>query len=136
MKSQTVLIVLLTSTLRFGNAEFINDKSNLLAAIEKLQVNNDLCYSQFNTMVEANAEGGDLHAMKWFDSWGVFPNGLFSGNYESVGHFTQCIELRNDPSRDINGQHCMVYYTPMQIDPLNVNTSGRLIVSDDDIIRQ
>ena len=84
-------------------------------------------------MAEANTRGGYLHAMEWFDSWGVVPNGLFSGNYQSIGHFTQCIQLRNHETRDINGQHCMIYYTPIPINPLNA--TGRLIV-DNDIIRE
>ena len=84
-----------------------------VAELIQVETQNDIrCMRQFEHLTEAfNNE--ELWAIEWINSWGKLPSGVFSGHFESVGSYQQCVRARrqtNSGIGDLQGQHCMVYF--------------------------
>jgi hypothetical protein len=71
------------------------------------------CLTQFDFIANAY-DRQELWAIQWFNSWAKVPAGIFSGHFESVGNFQQCIRARQSSQEvgNIQGQHCMVVFRP------------------------
>ncbi|CRK90557.1 CLUMA_CG004260, isoform A [Clunio marinus] len=68
------------------------------------------CLRQFYYLSDA-FDKGEFWAIEWFNSWGQVPSGVFSGHFESVGSFQQCIRMEhfaNEIVGNLKGQHCML----------------------------
>lgn len=68
-----------------------------------------LCDEQFK-YIENNSKKSSLFAQRFFDSWGKFPSGIFSGNYYDFGSYDQCINFHHLPQsneEEIRGKYCI-----------------------------
>lgn len=108
----------------FSVDSFQLDKLNLKKTIDNLKgqnlssIINLPCWNQFEYLTEA-FNRKELWAVQWFNSWGKVPAGIFSGHFESVGSFQQCVRARhqaNEITGEIQGQHCMIYFRPKPVD--------------------
>lgn len=96
--------------------QFVNcncQKQLISDKVEAFTPADTLCLKKFDFLVDSYGRQ-ELWAIKWFNSWAKVPAGLFSGHFESVGSFQQCIRSRQSSQQigNVQGQHCMIHFRP------------------------
>lgn len=107
-------------------------ESSLQSALKSFKarnLNEIQCLRQFEYLTRA-FDNDELWAIEWFNSFGNVPSGVFSGHFESVGSYQQCVRARHSAVGSVGqlrGQHCMVYFRARAVQDENVNSSLALL---------
>lgn len=81
------------------------------------------CVVQNNYIKESYAAGA-YWAREFYDTFGKFPSGIFSGNRYDFGHFDQCINFhyQSELFKEVQGQYCLVIF-PYDVNSKNSDVS-------------
>lgn len=77
-------------------------------------INNQDCFAQLSAWVQA-LQAGQLWAIEVIDALGKLNSGLARGNFRSMGHYRQCVEifqpLSPEQGTSYQGKYCLVPMT-------------------------